>query len=265
VTSGVDLARSLGDAVETDSVAEFRGRHQRCDLLVIDDLHRLANKPAAQQFLISTLDALHKRSSLVIATLNQAPTATPGLVPALVSRLMGGLVVRLALPGPLARRELVRQAASRASLRLSEPDVHRLASGNHETTDHYLSATKIRQLVLQLAANHELGKPPEAAKHPKLLCRRINALVTKHFALPVAELRGKSRRQAVADARSLAMYLIRRLIAISYADVGRMFGNRDHTTVLHACRRIESQVSGDPSFRALVDELVMQLSVERLI
>src|SRR5262249_15018279 len=127
VTTGPDFARSLADAVETDSVSDHRAHHQRCDLLVIDDLHRLANKSAAQQFLVSALDALQKRGSLVIATINQLPQATPSLAPALVSRLMGGLVVRLALPGPLARRELVRQSATQANLRLNEQEIDRLA------------------------------------------------------------------------------------------------------------------------------------------
>jgi chromosomal replication initiator protein len=265
VTTAPDFARSLADAVEADSVADHRSRHQRCDLLVIDDLHRLTNKPAAQQFLISALAALQKRGSLVIATLNQLPQATPGLTPALVSRLMGGLVVRLALPGPLARRELARQAATQANLQLNEQEIDRLAGSSDESTDHYLSAAKIRELVLRLAADQELGPQPEPAKQHKALCRRVTTLVAKHFALPVSELRGKSRRQAIADARGLAMYLVRRLTAMSYADVGRLFGNRDHTTVLHACRKIESQLTPGSQMRTVVDELVLQLGAEGVL
>jgi chromosomal replication initiator protein len=262
VTTGPDFARSLANAVEADSVADYRARHQRCDLLVIDDLQRLANKPAAQQFLVSALDALHKRGSLVIATLNQLPQATAGLKPALVSRLVGGLVVRLALPGPLARRELARQAASRLNLSLDDQEIDRIARANDDSTDHYLSAGKIRELVLQLAASHELGPQEQGALQHKAICRRAVTLVAKHFALPVSEIRGKTRRQAVADARGVAMYLIRRFTAISYSEIGRLFSYRDHTTVLHACRKVEAQMSSDNDVRTLVDELIMQLGAE---
>jgi chromosomal replication initiator protein len=261
-TTGPDFARSLANAIEADSLADHRARHQRCDLLLIDDLQRLANKPAAQQFLIAALDALQKRGSLVMVTLNQLPQATAGLTPALVSRLLGGLVIRLALPGPMARRELARQAASRLNLPLDEQEIDRVARASDDSTDHYLSAGKIRELVLQLAASHELGPQLKGVQQHKVLSRRAVTLVAKHFSLPVSEIRGKTRRQAVADARGVAMYLIRRLTAISYAEVGRMFGNRDHTTVLHACRKVETQLSSDNDVRTLVDELVMQLGAE---
>jgi len=265
ITTGPDFARGLADAVEADSTADHRARHQRCDLLVIDDLHRLAKKPAAQQFLIPALDALQKRGALVLVTLNQSPQATPGLIPALVSRLMGGLVVRLALPGPQARCELARQAAKRTKVVLSDEEIDRLARPKDDTIDPYLSAAKIRELVLRLAANNELGPQPETAKQYKILCRRVMLLVAKHFDLSVTELRSQSRRQAVADARGLAMYLVRRLTAMSYADIGKLFGKRDHTTVLHACRKIESQMADENPMRALVDELVMQLGAEGVL
>jgi chromosomal replication initiator protein len=262
ITTGPDFARALANALEADSIADHRARHQRCNLLVIDDLHRLANKPAAQQFLVSALDALQKRGSLVIATLNRLPQAIAGFTPALVSRLLGGLVVRLALPGRLARRELTRRAASQANLVLDDQQLSRLAHTNDDSADHYLTAGKIRELVLRLAASHELGKPDEGLHEHKVLCRRAVSLVAKHFSLSVSEIRGKSRRQVVADARGAAMYLIRRLTAISYADIGRLFGNRDHTTVLHACRKVEAQLGSDANVRALVNEFVLQLGAE---
>jgi chromosomal replication initiator protein len=262
VTTGADFARSLADAIETDSAAEHRAQHQRCDLLVIDDLHRLANKSAAQQFLISTLDWLQKRGSLVIVTLNRLPPAVPGLTPALVSRLMGGLVVRLALPGPQARRELVRQTALRMSVRLGDDEIDRVARVGDQATDDYLSAAKVRQLVMRLATSVDVGVQPDPVKQNKTLCRRVTTLVAKHCALAVSDLRGKSRRQAVADGRGLAMYLVRRLTSISYAEIGQLFGDRDHTTVLHACRKVEAQLKRDSNLKSTVDELLMQLGAE---
>jgi chromosomal replication initiator protein len=275
ITNGPDLARSLADAVETDSVAEHRARFHRCDLLLIDDLHRLANKSAAQQFLISALDSLLKRGSLVIVALPKPPQAIAGLVPPLVSRLMGGLVVRLALPGIEARQEIIRQAATRANLCLEEQQIATLASSSNSSTDRYLSAPKIRQLVMQLAADKDLGRerknddaktsPEHDLKQFKTLSRRVTLLVAKNFGLPVSELKSKSRRQAIADARGLAMYLVRTVTPLSYADVGQLFGGRDHTTVMHACRKITSQLENDDTMRRIVEELTQEIGAEGLI
>lgn len=275
ITTGADLARSLAHAVETDSLAEHRALHHRCDLLLIDDLHRLANKPAAQQFLISTLNSLLKRDSLVIVTLPKSPHATAGLAPPLVSRLLGGLVVRLALPEAEARRAIVRQAANRNNLRLSDEQINRLSGSHGASADRYLSAPKIRQLVLQLAANAEFGQQPAASetntasqhdlKQCKVISRRINTLVAKHFGLPVGELKSKSRRQAIADARGLAMYLVRNLTDLSFADVGRLYGGRDHTTVMHACRKVATQLDHNDPLRRIIDEWTQEIGAEGLV
>lgn len=275
ITTGADLARSLAHAVENDSVADHRTRHHRCDLLVIDDLHRLANKPAAQQFLISSLDSLLKRGTLVIVTLPKSPSAVTGFAPPLMSRLLGGLVVRLALPGPQARIEIVRQAAIRSNLRLSNEEIDRLAGTSALPADRYLSAPRIRQLVLRLAAAADLGSQPQASdsaeqseqdlKQFKAIGRRVTTLVAKHFGLPVGDLKSKSRRQALADARGVAMFVVRGLTPLSFAEVGRLFGNRDHTTVLHACRKVETQLASDDSLRRLVDDLTQQIGAEGLV
>jgi len=259
-----DVARELAHAVDTQSVSDFSSRFQRCDILFVDDLHRLVGKPAAQQFLLSTLDGLIRRKSLVIVTMRQPPSATAGLSPQLVSRLMGGLVVELALPGPLARRELIADAASRIGLRLTESAIARLAQCEEGGAEPYLSALALRRRVLELAADNEFGSPKK--KHDdseslrrKTLCRRAVVVASKHFGFTMGELKSKSRRQALADARGLAMFVCRRVSGASFAEIGEHVGGRDHTTVLHACQKYESIICDDESTRRLADELAAQL------
>lgn len=265
-TSGADLARALAHAVETASVTDLKARHRRCDILLVDDVHKLAGKPAAQEFLITTLDALTHRGSLVIVTLRQSPMATARLNPQLVSRLMSGAVVGLALPGPLTRRELVRQMASRMRLSLADADVSRLACSGEKAREPFLAASRLRQSVLRLAAESDLGDLNSSTKssgkelsYVKSVCRQATSAVAKHFGLTLGELKGKSRRQVVADARGLAMYVSRQLTGASYAEIGRQFGGRDHTTVLHAFQKIAAAVDRDRSMRQLVEELAGQI------
>jgi chromosomal replication initiator protein len=269
-TTGDDFARSLAHAIDTDSVADLRTRHQRCDLLVIDELHRLAKKAPAQQFLLSILDALVRRGTLVLVTLRQLPQATPGLARGLASRLAGGLIVPLAPPGLLARRELVLQSASRHKLSLAGDVVDRLARGGSSPAA-LLTAPKLRHAVMQLAAaaeaSHTSIHPAQVARQlddeapeSKIIFRQVTAAVARHSQVPARELKGKSRQQTVADARGLAMYLARRLTRASYAEIGRHFGNRDHSTVLHACRKLDQLVARDDQTRRTVEELTTQIA-----
>jgi len=268
-TTAVDLARGLAHAVDAGGVADLRSAHRRCEILLVDDVHRLAGKTAAQEFLLAALDALIHRGSLVVMTSRQSPVATARLCPQLVSRLMSGVVVGLALPGPLARRELVQQAASRMRLSLTDTDILRLACCGEATREPFLAAGRLRQAVLGLAAKGELGcfaasgkAPRGELSHVKSVCRQAAIAVAKHFGLTLGELKGKSRRQAVADARGLAMYVTRQLTGASYAEIGRQFGNRDHTTVLHAFQKLAAAVARDRSMRQLVEELAAQIVSE---
>ncbi len=273
-TTGVDLGRALAHAVETASVTDLRARHHRCDILLVDDVHKLAGKTAAQEFLVAALDALTHRGSLVIVTLRQSPVATPRLSPQLVGRLMGGIVVSLALPGALARRELVRQTATRMRVPLNEAQVSRLACCGEATHEPFLpnpfiTAARLRQSVLRLGAEAELGdsrasatSPAAELSHVKSVCRQAAVAVAKHFGLTLGELKSKSRRQAVADARGLAMYVSRQLTGASYAEIGRQFGNRDHTTVLHAFQKFAAAQDRDRSLRQLIEELAGQIVSE---
>ncbi len=265
--TGAELVHSLANAVESDAVADHRTRHQRCDLWMVDDLHRLAGKAAAQQFLLTTLDALIRRGTQVIFTLKQSPQATAGLSAQLVSRLLGGLVVGLTLPGPLARRELVSRQAERMGMPLGDDDIARLAGCFDGAPNRYLTATNLKQAVLRRAADLEFGTESVATAEcgpdeAKLTCRQVSVAVAKHFGLALGDLRGKSRQQTTAEARGLAMYLTRRLTAASYAQIGQWFGRRDHTTVLHACRKFTKLVGRDEFTRRTADEIAAQVAAE---
>lgn len=271
-TTGIDLARSLAHAALVHAAEEFRLRHQRCDVLVVDDCQALGGRLVAQQFLASTIDALVRRGSLVLVTLPQSPLLTRKLIPALTSRLMGGLVTTIAPPGFEARCELVRRESQKARLRLSQAEIQRLAGPAGRDAGRHLSAGKLRAAVMRLAANQKTGRiqtaaEPEAVQleplkiepvDEKAVCRQTCHVVARHFGVTVSEIRGKSRRKSIAEARALAMYVSKRLTAASFEKIGKQFGGRDHTTVLHVCRKIEAAAEVDLVLGRLIDELARQ-------
>jgi chromosomal replication initiator protein len=234
---------------------------------VVDDVHRLAGRGPAQQFLLGAIDALVRRGALVLLTLRQAPQATSGLMPRLASRLAGGLVVRVHPPGLEARRQIVRDVAHTMRLSLDDDAVVRLADDVSHLPG---TAANLRGVVMSAAAQHDIGsnhadqpgKPKSRQKPsgPKLIWQGVTSAVGKQFGFSISQLKGKSRRKTIAEARGLAMHLLRQLTGASYAEIGRYFGGRDHTTVLHACQKLTSLLAKDDAMRRLADELAFQVS-----
>ncbi|MCY2988237.1 MAG: DnaA/Hda family protein [Planctomycetota bacterium] len=271
VTSGADFARDYSHALETDSLADFRAKYRRASLLVIDDLHQLGERASVQNELACTLDVLLDRGHRILVTLPQMPTECSSLLSGLASRLSAGLTVPLVVPGPTARRQILMRLAEFHQLHLSEELLAWIA--NHPSNGASPAATvpEIHKLMLQLAqVSQQQGRPLDARllrklfaahnKVPKTPLRSITRLVCKYFHLRNADLKGPTRQQRIVRARGVAMLLARQLTGESLEQVGRHFGNRDHTTVLHACRKTESLIEHDPAIRQAVEDLTLQLS-----
>lgn len=270
VTTGTDFARDYHHALETDSLADFRGKYRRPALLVIDDVHQLAEKTTVQSELACTLDAVLDRGHRVIATLAQAPAETPSLTASLASRLSSGLTIPLVPPGPDARRRILRRLAELHRLQLPEGIIAGIADGSSHAAAAITTVPELNDLLLQLVdASRQASRPIDEEllrrllaardKAPKAPLHSITRLVSKYFRLRSTDLKGPTRQQRVVRARGVAMLLARQLTGESLEQVGRHFGNRDHTTVLHACRKTESLIEKDPVIRQAVEDLTSQL------
>lgn len=263
-TTGDDFARDLIDAQSTHGEAEFRRRQRSVDLFVLEHLERLAEREVAQEELLNTIDALLGSGGQIVVTASAVPGEIHGLLPGLGGRLVGGLVLPLVLPGPEARAEILRAVAQARRVALPEPVIRILAEGLRA------SPAELQGVVKQIEAGERLDKRPADAdlarefvlrhrgqRPPEL--RRIAALAARHFSLRVAELRSPSRRQGVVKARGVAMHLARQLTYESLHAIGEYFGGRDHTTVLHACRKIEHSLTSDPTIHEAVRSLEREL------
>jgi chromosomal replication initiator protein len=227
--------------------------------VVIDGLEELIKKPGAQQELIHTLDvALAERVRIIVTSREPLSPGGPYL-PGLASRLSGGLAIPLSHPGPAARRVLLGQLAQDLAAPLTEGAADLLAGELAGTVD------ELRHALIHLCDSVEEDHPIEEAAVRRFLEERnerrrptvnkIAAHVARRFRLKAADLQGKTRRREVVQARGVAMLLARQLTGASYQAVGRHFGGRDHSTVMHACRRIAEQLDSDPALKRTVEEL----------
>ncbi len=252
--TGSDFARLLHDAIEADATASFRERFRSASLLILDDFTQLATKRLAQQELIHTLDAVIDGGGQVVITSRSMPSRIAGLAAGLASRLVGGLTVTLAPPAAAARLALIERFASLRRIALPHPAARTLADGLDAT------APELSGAIAKLQMHAELeGTPIDTNRVRRFLADRrlrlrpkmktIASLAAKQFGLRVGDLRGLSRRRAVVEARGVAIHLARQLTGKSLEEIGRYFGGRDHTTVLHSLETTETRLRSDPAIR----------------
>lgn len=271
VTCGADFARSYANAVDTDCLKTFRRKSRSADLFVLDDVHLMVQKHAAQEELVRAIDALLERGRAVLITDKTTPSVDQSLVPALRSRLLGGLAVPLAAPGAPARGFLLRRLAHLHGVHFTDEAIELLASSPRQEGPRPLTVPQLNHAVVQLGfAEEPDGQVVDVERVRQFLSemaireqptlRAISTLVARHFSLSSRDLRGPSRRRNIVRARGVAMLLAWRLTDNSLDAVGDYFGKRDHTTVLHACRRIELLQETDPAIAKALEELAAQLN-----
>ncbi len=267
-TTAVDFARQMKDAFDAQSVEDFRVRYRGADLAVFEDLGELADRTGAQEELICTLDAIIHQGGQVLATVAAAPQEIGGFAPALQSRLAAGLCLPLSLPGADTRRAILERWSTLREFDLADPILKLLAEGLAGTVPELVGAmfqleVPARQAGCAVDARRvrEFLARRDEALRPKL--RDIAALTARHFSLRLSDLRGASRRRPVVAARDVAIFVCRQLTSESLSRIGEYFGGRDHTTVLHACRKTEEQLEADPAIRQAIDQLQRKLPMRK--
>ncbi len=258
--AGSEFTQQYAAAVQQHRLETWRSTLAESALLVLDDLGQLAGKRPAQQELAQLLDELADRQALVVVTARALPNHSAVLLPALRSRLSAGLSVPLSLPGPATRRAILERLAAARGISLSRRTIHSLADG---------LAAGVPALVAALAEleqhSRETGQAIDDRGVQQIVresggdqapsVRQIATLTAKYFGLTVADLKSPKRRQPLVAGRAVAMYLARQLIGSSFERIGVYFGNRDHTTVLHSCRRVENLLARDRATRQAVSDL----------
>ncbi|MCB9590593.1 MAG: chromosomal replication initiator protein DnaA [Polyangiaceae bacterium] len=256
------------EALQHQKMDEFRNRYRReCDLLLLDDIQFLAGREQTQEEFFHTFNALHEADRPIVVTSDTYPQQLQRMPERLVSRFTSGLVADVQVPRLETRVAIVRKKAQLEGIPLTD-EVAVLLAQNVQSNVRELEGALIR-----LAAKSSLtGRPIDyefasrelAAVAPRrqepVSVQDIQRAVCNHFRLTNAELLSKDRHKSVAFARQVAMYLCRQRLRCSYPELGRSFGNRDHTTVMSAVRRVEALRQKDPQVNAHLEAIEQELA-----
>jgi len=263
--TGADFARQCADAYDTNSINDLRAKFRKLDLLLIEDIHELAGHGAAQQELATLIDLMLEDGGQFLATSSRTPNELRLLATHLVSRLNAGLTTPLKLPGLEAREQLLLKLAEAHEIDLP-PEVAAMISAEIVGT-----VMELRHVLLQLQTEARLRNQAvdlemaesflaERKRQKQPTLRTIASKVSHRFQVKSSDLKGPTRRQAVTRARGVAMYIARQLTDKSLDQVGKHFGGRDHTTVMHAVRKTADLIQSDPDIRQLVEEINQELT-----
>jgi chromosomal replication initiator protein len=263
-----EFARHYAECIDAGDMNAFRNQIENVDVLVIDDLHGIADKSAAQEELATRIAGRVEQRRPTVLTCRRLPSEIRAMRGSLVSRALPGLTVPITYPSLPVRQSLLKDFALYDSLDIKPQLLEVLATYvGDQTSPRDLHAT-IKQLDLWARMNESpitidaIQSVLDALTEntPSITAADITRSVARYFKLKSSDLRSDSRRQNVVRARSLAMTLCRQLTPLSLNQIGSAFGGRDHTTVLHAIRKIESSLDCDPVLRRAADELTEGLS-----
>lgn len=244
-------------ALKEQSAISFKEGLRDIDLLLIDDMQFLQGKSTQQEF-CHMLNALIDGARQVIVAADRAPVDLENLDERVRSRLAGGLVVEIGSPDEDLRRTILKAKAQAAANRypgFNLPDAvidhvaHVITSNGRDLDGAFnrlLAHNQLTGLPVKLDMVDDTLKDLIRAREPKRVkIEDIQRIVAKHFNVSKADLLSNRRTRTIVRPRQIAMYLAKQLTPRSLPEIGRRFGGRDHTTVLHAVRKVEELLSGD--------------------
>ena len=244
--SGEEFTNEFIYAVKAGRIDLFRARFRKVDLLVIDDIHFLANKKATQEEFLHTFNAIDTCGKAVVLSSDRHPRAIATLSEPLINRLIAGMVVQIDTPDYATRREILRRRAQAMNSELPD-DVLDLLARRILRNVRELEGALYKLIALasltKETVNLEMARivvqdyTDTAARTPEAV--DIERTVANYFGLTREAIHSKARDRTVSLARGVAMYLVRKHTRLSFPEIGRLMGNKNHSTVLMAVRRIE--------------------------
>lgn len=265
--SSEQFTNEIVNAIRYRTTEEFRAKYRSVDILLVDDIQFIAGKESTEEEFFHTFNSLYEMSKQIVICSDRPPKAIVSLEERLRSRFEWGLIADIQPPDLETRMAILRVKAD--ALRYRVPDeIIAYIAGRVQTNIRELEGCLNRLMAYQQLHHTELtmevaraamSSLGEDVRESRLNSRQIAEVVAEFYHISLEAMCGKQRDKHIVMPRQIAMYLIRQETQASLLEIGQLFGGRDHSTVLHACEKIDRAVNINPTLRREIVAIREQL------
>jgi len=255
------------DDIRTNTGTAFKRRYRECDVLLVDDIQFMEGKVQLQEEFFHTFNSLHGANKQIVISSDRMPDAIQTLEERLRGRFKWGLITDIQPPDVETRLAILRNKAEREKVQVPAETLEFIAS-KVSTNIRELEGALIRvtayaslsgapittELAQQQLADLLTESPPKTRTDQEML-----AEIAGYLGFEVEALKGKSRQRPLVTGRQIAMYVFREQTDLSYPSIARLFGGRDHTTVIHAVEKIQRQMGERKAIYEQVTDVIQRL------
>ena len=265
---GDDFTNELVSSIRENRNAEFREKYREATVLLVDDIQFIAGKKQTQEEFFHTFNTLYESGRQIVLTSDRPPREMTQLEDRLQTRFEWGLMVDVAPPDFETRLAIIKNKAALLGVQLPD-DISSFIAENLTANVRQIEGALNKLLAyrdllgnqvdgeaVSRAVKDMLKKYNEFVPSPSLIIEYI----CRYYDVDEEQVRGQGRKRDLMEARQTAMYLIRRMTNLSLNDIGKEFGDRDHTTVLHSLDQVEKKMRSDPAYAEKVKEITTNIN-----
>lgn len=258
------FTNQLIESIAKKSTQRFRAKYRRVDVLMVDDIHFIAGKEATQEEFFHTFNALFEGHKQIVISSDRPPKEIKGLEDRLLSRFEWGLVTDIQPPDLETRLAILQNRATQEGLTITQDAMRYIATyitnNIRELEGALITVAAYSKLVnkqIDLVMVEDVLKDIIGKDVVKpITIDNILRAVAEHYDVRLSDLKGRSRQRQFAMPRQIAMYLCKAMMpSLSLTEIGEALGGKDHTTVIHACRKVAQDCAADPSLKKTLEHL----------
>jgi chromosomal replication initiator protein len=266
-TTSERFMNQMINCIKLDRMSEFHRQYRSADVLLVDDIQVLAGKERTQEEFFHTFNELYDHQKQIVISSDSAPKSTPGLVERLRSRFEWGLLVDVQPPDLETKMAILDKKAESEGIQLPE-DVRIFIATRTKSSIRELEGTLVKLIAYSSVTKSEINlpmaqqvlKPTGQSVERKVTMDAIIRAVADRYGLTSQQLKQKTNAHQISRPRQVAMYIVKEMTTASLPEIGRAFGGKHHTTVLHSVQKVEQLRQQDPELNRSINSLIDTLN-----
>jgi len=266
--SSEKFTNELINSLRHAKMNEFRNKFRTIDVLLIDDIQFIAGKKSTQEEFFHTFNSLYESHKQIIVTSDKFPKEIPELEERLRSRFEWGLIADIQAPDTETKQAILKMKADQNNIKIPEDVIFFLANSitnNVRELEGYLirigAYSSLTSTPISVEMAKKILKDILIENNREITIEKIQKNVADHFNIKVNELKSSKRLKNIVLPRQISMYICRKLTNLSYPEIGAKFGGKDHSTIIHAVKKIEILMKEDIQMKGIIERLIENLGV----